>query len=200
MTVEVIPRPNIGSSGLIQIIDGLEFKGFGSGGFGEDDFLFIGDDSDNTLEGGIGHDEIEGNDGNDTLYGGGGNDTIDGDSGNDVLDGQEGTDKLFGGSGDDVLRAGHGHDQLYGNSGNDTFGFYALGFYRVHDFTLGEDQLYFPEAETGISNIEELVSLITNVDQREDGVNVEFGPDARIDLVGVNINDITADMVVFNLG
>lgn len=204
MAVIITQRPNIGSTGIITIIDGIEFAGFGSGGFGEDDLLIIGDEQDNTLQGGIGHDQIEGHDGNDFLVGGGNNDTLFGDAGNDVLDGQEGTDRLFGGSGDDILLAGHGHDQLTGDGGlgergNDIFGFYALGHFRVMDFTIGEDRLFFDSEKLGINSIDELVSFITNIDQRADGVTVEFGPEARIDLVGINLNDITAEMVIFNL-
>ena len=33
MAVTVTNRQNLGASGLIEIIDGLEFEGFGSGGF-----------------------------------------------------------------------------------------------------------------------------------------------------------------------
>lgn len=199
MAFEKIQRPNFGS-GSIDIIDGIEFVGLGSAGFGENDFLYIGtsgDDSD--LIGGPGHDEIEGEGGNDILRGGEGNDILEGDAGDDDLDGQQGTEILEGGSGNDILRGGFGHDQMFGGTGNDTFGFYALGFFRVHDFTLGEDRLFFDAEQTGIDSIEDVVSLITNIDQRSDGVTVEFGPNAWIDLVGINLNDITADMVVFSL-
>lgn len=199
------PRPNLSSSGnIFEIIDGIQFLGFGSGGFGQDDLLIIGDELDNFLSGGIGHDEIEGREGNDTLVGGGNNDTLDGDAGNDVLDGQEGTDKLFGGDGDDILHAGHGHDQLTGGSGSDTFGFYALGHFRVTDFTISEDpllqdRLFFDSEALGISSIEQLVPFITNINQRADGVTVEFGSEASIDLIGIDLNHITPDMVVFDL-
>lgn len=219
MAVDIINRPNIGSSGLIEIIDGFEFEGFGSGGFGDDDFLYIGDALDNFIQAGPGNDELEGNDGNDELLGGDGNDIIDGDSGNDILDGQGGTDKLFGGLGDDILLAGGSgdnpqlnRDQLQGDPrnldgsviggepGNDIFGFYDLGFYRVNDFVPGEDLLFFDAEKTGIDNIGTLVGLISDIDQRDDGVTVHFGSNAAwIDLVGVNINDITADMVIFGL-
>lgn len=200
MAVSIRNRENIGSSGLIEIIDGLEFRGFGSGGFGEDDFEIIGDEVDNVLEGGIGHDLIEGEGGNDTITGGGNNDTIGGNEGDDDLDGQEGTDKLFGDAGNDILRAGYGHDILQGGSGNDTFGFYALGHYEVKDFTLGEDRLFFDAEKTGIQSIQQLVQLITHTEQRADGVSVEFGSNAAsIDLIGVNLADITADMIIFEL-
>ena len=199
MAVEIINRPNIGSSGLIEIIDGIEFEGFGSGGFGEDDFRYIGDELDNFIQGDFGNDELEGNDGNDTLKGGAGNDTIDGDSGNDDLDGQGGTDKLFGGSGDDILRAGGGHDQLFGGLGNDTFGFYNLGFFRVHDFTPGEDRLFFDTAAVGIDSLDKLVPFVTAVNQSDESLKIEFGPNLWIDLVGVQLNELSPNMIVFEI-
>ncbi|GJL76700.1 MAG TPA: hemolysin expression modulating protein [Nitrosomonas sp.] len=199
MAVEIIPRPNIGSSGIIEIIDGIEFEGFGSGGFGEDDFLYIGDALDNFIQGDFGNDELEGNNGNDTLKGGAGNDIVDGDSGNDDLDGQGGTDKLFGGPGDDILRAGDGHDQLYGGPGNDTFGFYNLGHFRIHDFTPGEDRLFFDTASVGIDSLEKLVPFVTAVDQSDGDLMIEFGPNLSIDIVGVQLGDLSPDMIVFQL-
>lgn len=204
MTVTVTQRPNIGNSGLIEIIDGLPFEGFGSGGFGPNDLWIVGNEEDNLLRYGTGHDLLEGHGGNDTLLGGDLNDTLFGDEGNDVLDGQEGTDKLYGGPGDDLLWAGHGHDRLTGDGGlgekgNDIFGFYALGHFQISDFTLGQDRLLFDSERLGVNSIEELVSYITNTHQTAEGVTVEFGPDASIELVGINLNDITAEMVIFNL-
>lgn len=199
MTVAVINRPNIGSSGAIEIIDGSEFIGFGSGGFGDDDFLFIGDEVDNIIQADFGNDELEGGGGNDILQGGAGNDILDGDSGNDDLDGQSGTDKLFGGLGDDILRAGGGHDQLHGDLGNDTFGFYDSGFFRVLDFTPGEDLLFFDAASLGINSYDELVSFVTVTSESEESLKVEFGPNAWIDFVGIQLIDISPDMIVFEI-
>lgn len=199
MAVAVINRPNIGSSGLVEIIDGIEFTGFGSGGFGADDFLFIGDEVDNLIQADFGNDELEGGGGDDILQGGGGNDTLDGDAGNDDLDGQSGTDKLFGGSGEDILRAGGGHDQLSGGLGNDTFGFYDFGFFRVLDFKPGEDQLFFDATAIGIDSYEKLVPFVTAVNQSEKSVMVEFGPNLSIDFVGVQLNEISPDMIVFEI-
>ncbi|HBZ30369.1 MAG TPA: hemolysin expression modulating protein [Nitrosomonas nitrosa] len=204
MAITTTLRPNIGSSGLIEFIDGIPFEGFGSGGFGENDLWIVSDGEADVLQGGIGHDMLEGQGGDDTLLGGGLNDTLFGDAGNDVLDGQEGTDKLFGGPGDDILWAGHGHDRLTGDGGlgekgNDIFGFYAMGHFQISDFTLGQDRLLFDSERLGVNSVEELVSHITNTHQTAEGVTVEFGPDASIELVGINLNDITADMVIFNL-
>ncbi len=200
MAIVTTPRPNIDSSGLIEIIDGIEFEGFGSGGFDDNDLLIIGDDLDNIIEGGIGHDEIEGEDGDDTITGGDGNDTLEGDSGNDILDGQGGTDKLFGEDGDDILLAGSGFDRMSGGDGNDTFGFYGAGHFEISDFNVADDRLFFDSSKLGVDSLEQLVSSITNVEQDDNGVRVEFVDDAAsITLVGVNLDDITPDMVIFNL-
>lgn len=202
MTISIIPRPNVGSSG---IIDDEGFEGFGSGGFNEDDLRILGDELDNLLEGGIGHDLIEGNNGNDTINGGEGNDSLGGGAGNDIIDGQGGggtldKDKLFGDSGNDILRAGFGFDELTGGSGNDIFEVYALGHFSIKDFTIGEDRLLFDTNETGVRDLDHLVQLISKTDQTEDGVTVEFLDNAvSIELVGINLSDITPDMVIFSL-
>ena len=74
-----------------------------------------------------------------------------------------------------------------------------MGHFQISDFTLGQDRLLFDSERLGVNSVEELVSYITNTHQTEQGVTVEFGPDASIELVGINLNDITADMVIFNL-
>ena len=200
MAIVTTPRPNLGSSGLIQIIDGIEFEGFGSGGFDEDDLLILGDEVDNVIEGGIGHDLIEGNGGDDIITGGDGNDAIGGGEGNDDLNGQAGTDKLFGDAGDDILRANDGHDRMTGGSGNDTFGFEGEGHFQVNDFTMGEDRLFFDSEKLGINSMEQLVSVITRVEQNVDSTRIEFMDNATsITLIGVDVNDITADMIIFTL-
>lgn len=196
-----IARPNIGSS----VVDDDGFVGFGSGGFDEDDLLIIGDEIDDTLNGGIGHDQIEGNDGNDTINGGEGNDFLGGGNGDDILDGQGGNgekekDKLFGDAGNDILRAGFGFDELTGGSGNDIFETYAVGHFIFKDFTIGEDRLLFDTEETGVQDLEHLLELITHIDQRADGATVEFLDNAvSIELVGIDLGDITPEMVLFNL-
>jgi len=188
-------------SGSIKFIDGIPFEGLGSAGFDDDDLLIMGDDLDNFLTGGSGHDEIEGEGGNDTLKGGAGNGILKGGDGNDDLDGQEGTEKLFGGNGDDILRVGDGYDRLNGGAGNDTFGFYGAGHFEISDFTLGEDRLFFDSNILGIHQLSELVTFITGItDNGDNGFTVEFvGGAATIELVGVNLSNLSADMIVFNL-
>lgn len=207
MAVTTSARPNGGSgsiNSLYEYIDGIAFPGLGSGGFTNNDLLYIGDDLDNIITGGTGHDELEGEGGNDTLKGGDGNDTLEGGSGNDILDGQGGTDKLEGEDGNDILLAGGdgtGHDILTGDAGNDTFGFYGAGHFHITDFTAGEDRLLFDSSTLGVTSVPQLLSFITGVtDHGDSGFTVEFVHGAAtIEFVGVNVHSITADMIVFNL-
>jgi len=203
MAVTTTPRTN-GSGSIFTNIDGITFIGLGSGGFTNNDLLYMGDDLDNIITGGTGHDKLEGEGGNDTLKGGDGNDTLEGGSGNDILDGQGGTDKLEGEDGDDILLAGGdgtGHDILIGGAGNDTFGFYGAGHFHITDFTAGEDRLLFDSSTLGVTSVPQLLSFITDVRDRGDsGFTVEFVHGAAtIEFVGVNVHSITADMIVFNL-
>ena len=217
MAVTRTIRPNLGS-GDIKFIEGVAIAGIGSAGFDENDLLIIGDELDNLdLIGGDGHDEIEGGAGNDILREGLGNGILNGGDGNDDLDGQEGTEKLFGGNGDDILRAGGSipantpvepgqpagdYDRLNGGAGNDIFGFYGVGTFEIADFTLGEDRFFFDSSTLGINDVGQLVSYITNIipPKDDDGYVVEFvGGAATIELIGVDPNSITADMIIFNL-
>ncbi|WP_297324020.1 hemolysin expression modulating protein [Nitrosomonas sp.] len=222
MAITRDPRPSLGS-GSIKFIDGFPFEGLGSAGFSDNDLLIIGDDldnngdsTDNDLTGGSGNDEIRGAGGNDILREGLGNGILNGGDGNDDLDGQEGTEKLFGGAGDDILRAGGSipantpvppgqpagdYDRLTGGEGFDTFGFYGVGTFEITDFTLGQDRLFFDSEILGIHQLSELTPYITGLDDRGDsGFTVEFvGGAASIELVNVNIDSITAGMIVFNL-
>lgn len=219
MTISTSFRQNLGS-GSIKFIDGFPFDGLGSAGFDDDDLLIVSDEADDLLQGGSGHDEIEGGAGNDILRGGDGNGILKGDEGNDDLDGQEGTEKLFGGAGDDILRAGGSKpviievkpsgqkeriqgdfDRLTGGDGNDTFGFYGYGSFEITDFTVGQDRLFFDSEILGIHSLDELMAYITGFDdQGNNGFTAIFlDGAASIELVGVNINTITADMIVFTL-
>ena len=219
MAVSTSSRPNLGS-GSIKFIDGFPFDGIGSAGFDDDDLLIIGDELDNTLQGGAGHDEIDGGAGNDIIKGGDGNGILRGDAGDDDLDGQEGTEKLFGGEGNDILRAGGSKpviieiksdgtkeriqgdfDRLTGGDGNDTFGFYGFGSFEVTDFTVDQDRLFFDSEILGIHSFNELAPHITNIiDNGDSGFTAEFlGGAASIEIVGVNLDSFTLDMIVFHL-
>ena len=79
----------------------------------------IGDDADNFIFGGAGHDTLVGLDGDDDLQGGNGSDRLDGGLGDDVLTGGFGFDRLIGREGDDVMYGNNGRDRMFGGEGND---------------------------------------------------------------------------------
>ena len=98
--------------------------------FGNDGNETIGSgNGHDTIDGGLGNDMIGAYDGNDSILGGGGNDSFDGgdgadtglgDIGTDVLQGGNGSDSLFGGDDADRLDGGNGSDTLSGDAGSDT--------------------------------------------------------------------------------
>lgn len=92
------------------------------------DDLFYGGLGDNTLRGRGGNDElraasgndsISGGNGNDLVVAGGGDDSISGNRGMDTLDGQAGNDSITGGNDDDIIYGGGGDDTALGQSGDD---------------------------------------------------------------------------------
>ncbi|MDV6343263.1 CAP domain-containing protein [Nitrosomonas sp. Is37] len=124
---------------------------------------------------------------------------------NTVTDNSSNPDTLVTPPDDNVIPGSGGNNNnvvnndLTGKEGNDTFGFYTLGHFQVNDFTIGEDYLFFDSGKFEINSIEQLVSFITNIDQTTDGTTIEFGQDTSINLVGINLNDITAGMIIFDL-
>ena len=93
--------------------------------------VFVGDRSDDLVEGGegrdlifgrAGFDVIEGNGGADFLSGGRGNDELYGGAGNDGIRGGGGDDAIYGGTGNDFVRAGSGDDLIDGGEGDDALG------------------------------------------------------------------------------
>ena len=149
------------------------------------------------LSGTPSNDIIWGHVGSDSLVGGDGDDNLKGDSGNDTIDGGIGNDVITGGLDNDILLAGFGEDKLSGNEGSDIFGFYASGHFEAQDLNLVEDRIYFDAVKTGLSNIDDVNQMITAVNQREDGVEIEFGHDASVNLIGINFSEITAEMIGF---
>jgi len=119
--------------------------------------------------GSVGQDDFLGGDNNDHFQGNDGN-NLNGGDGNDHLYGSVGDDTLISGIGDDTLHAGYGHDDLTGGEGSDHFSFYAVGNFTVQDFDSSADLLIFETQATGIHNLDELVSLISDSEDTSEGV------------------------------
>ncbi|WP_455942367.1 calcium-binding protein [Neisseria sp.] len=111
---------------------------------------FVGTNSDDTLHGDAGNNEIDGgNDGHDTLYGHDGDDILREHSetyyGNepasdDKLYGGNGNDKLYAHVGADLLDGGTGNDYLEGGEHNDTYVFgKGYGHDTIFDYNFGFD-------------------------------------------------------------
>lgn len=84
----------------------------------------VGNDLENTIDGGAGNDLIFGKAGNDILTGGLGNDAISGGDGDDLIITGDGTtdignNLLDGGAGNDIILTGSGNDLVFGGSGDD---------------------------------------------------------------------------------
>ena len=78
-----------------------------------------GNAGDDTIFGDDGWDRIFGGDGNDTVRGGDLGDTIDGGNGDDDLQGEGGWDFITGGRGNDTISGGAGNDDVFGNENDD---------------------------------------------------------------------------------
>jgi Ca2+-binding RTX toxin-like protein len=89
--------------------------------------IISGGGGDDTLLGGQGNESLKGEDGRDRLFGNIGIDTVSGDSSNDLLYGGRDSDTLLGGDGNDRLSGDLGKDSLVGNAGNDPFILGTLG-------------------------------------------------------------------------
>lgn len=101
---------------------------------------------------------------------------------------------ITGGGGNDTLIGGGGHDTLAGGAGDDVFAFLRVGHFHIGDFG-GGDRIAFNVP--GVTNVAQLLGLVTGVSQGAQGVTYEFGPSASITLVGLSAADVTADMVRF---
>ena len=91
------------------------------------------------LQGNDTNESISGWSGRNEIYGAAGNDTIVTYGADDVLDGGAGNDDLYGGAGNDTLIGGAGNDYLVGGDGSDTYVF-NQGFGRdtVYDYGSGD--------------------------------------------------------------
>lgn len=87
-----------------------------------------------------------GEDGDDTIQGGNSRNFIDGGLGDDNLSGGLDRDVIYGGSGDDIIAAGDGDDAVYGEAGDDTIA--GEGGSDNLSGGLGDDVIYANDAES----------------------------------------------------
>lgn len=126
--------------------------------------VLVGDNGNETLDGGAGGDVILGRGGDDLIIGGRDslasrdiNNTIDVGDLEDQTESDDGDDSLYGGGGDDVILGGQGDDVLDGGSGDDTLsGQAGVDVFRGGT---GVDTVDFSNE----SPFQLLVNLVTNV-------------------------------------
>jgi Ca2+-binding RTX toxin-like protein len=124
-SAKVFPRDRIltmtfnglGGDDQIRALPTLDVPLVINGGDGHDSLQ--GGGAGDTINGGKGRDTIQGNGGRDSIHGGADNDFLFGDSKGDRIWGDAGNDFLDGGGGDDRLDGGAGNDTIYGQGGND---------------------------------------------------------------------------------
>lgn len=208
----VFPGPTEGNDDLVGNMNSDKIDLLG----GDDTFLALGGSDkvtggagNDSIDGECGNDHITGDDGNDTLHGGNGRDTLlggadmdvlhggnnedllDGGSENDTLVGDAGDDTLIGGDGDDDLDGGLGDDSLTLGAGADVVRLMKhRGNDTVTDFAAGEDQL--DVSHFGVWDIDQLT-----IQQRDDGVRINFGNSQYVQLDGVTAEDLSnADFIL----
>jgi Ca2+-binding RTX toxin-like protein len=117
-----------------------------------------------------------------------------------VVVGDNADQKITGGQGADTLVGGGGSDTLVGGSGSDTFGFVSGGNVQIGDFNFREDKFAF--SLEGVNNFQDLVKLVTQVQETSTGVTYTFGGAGvgTITLMGVRDSDINADLIKFTIG
>lgn len=165
------------------------------------DDTLIGNAGADTLRGGAGEDLLRGGGGRDKLIGGAGDDDLRGNGGRDMLKGGRGADDLSGGAGRDVLKGGGGDDRIEGGKGADRLlgqgGEYTVVFTRgfgsdvVTDFNANADMLDF----SGHANVSALGDLALS--QAGDDVIILDGVGGRINLLGVDVDDLQSDDFLF---
>ena len=130
------------------------------------DYIRVYQNSDATLHGGTGDDDLSRQNGN--LAGETGNDNLivagdgflDGGSGNDTLNGGTGDNNLNGGDGDDVLQDGSGIDTFTGGAGSDRF---VLGTDNNVNYNLADSDDY--ALITDFNLVEDIIQLTLNTSE-----------------------------------
>ncbi len=108
-----------------------------------------------------------------------------------------GNQQIIGSTGADTLVGGGGNDTLVGGGGGDVFGFAGIGHYVIEG-TSALSQFAFKFE--GINSLADLLQYLTEVKVEENKTTYVFVDGAAsITLVGVKPEDITAEMVKFDI-
>ncbi|MBG9388192.1 hypothetical protein [Caenimonas aquaedulcis] len=118
-----------------------------------------------------------------------------GDNNGTLITSDSANQQIIGGGGNDTLIGGGGHDTLTGGAGDDVFAFSRVGDYTITDFTPGHDTFAFKLP--GVTNVQELLHMVTSSEQTTAGVTFHLANDTSITLVGVTASELTADMIKF---
>jgi Ca2+-binding RTX toxin-like protein len=171
-----------------------------------------GEEGNDSIQGGLWFNDINGNTGNDTIWGGNsadwllggqdndnlsgfggddimngnlGSDTVDAGAGNDIVRGGQSNDLLRGGTGDDWISGDLGTDSLNGGTGADTFHFsVGSGSDWIFDFKRSEgDRILLDAGMTWTAN------------QQGADVIVNISGGGQIVLSGVQMSSLTGDWI-----
>ena len=165
----------------VNVEEGSDRRDFLKGSRADD--IFAGNGGRDILLGRSGWDELDGGEGRDFVVGGRGNDIVRGGTGNDILKAGKGDDLLSGDEGRDLLILGRGADTIVLADGD--------GRDKAFRFDAKEDRLLLDIA--GVDNFDDVLDAAKG---RGNSTLLDFG-DAGITLVGVDLDDLTADVFGF---
>lgn len=187
-------------SDLLDGGDGHDLLNGGAGGDriegGDGNDRLNGQSEDDTLLGGAGNDKLNGGSGDDDLSGEDGDDNLNGGVGDDILNGGLGDDRLVGGLGDDLLDGGAGGDALNGGLGSDVFVFNG-GHDVIWDFDTSGQNTSGDEIMIDLAAADSFADLLSLANQTASAVTFEFSEDDSLNLNGVTLAELDADMFSF---
>jgi Ca2+-binding RTX toxin-like protein len=104
---------------------------------------------------------------------------------------------ITGGGGNDTIFGGAGNDTITGGAGEDVFGFVggANTSTTITDFSAGDSILIDID---GVSNVAELKAMLVGYDESGGNLTANFADGSSITLVGVSLDDISADLFTFS--
>lgn len=89
-----------------------------------------------------------------------------------------------------------GGDDAAGGIGDDRFVIREAAHLRIEDFNVNEDDEIVFDTGLGLRSFEHLASFVTGISQSEDELVINFGNDVSLTLVGVTLDQMSADDVV----